>query len=611
MRRFYIYFCTVFFILTCLVNAVSYAAVQNEHRVALVIGNSKYKMSPLANPGNDARDMSKKLKALGFKVILKTDANQKEMIQAIRDFGISLREKRGVGLFYFAGHGIQVNGENYLLPIGTDIMEEDEVIYESVNVNRILEKMDRANGRVNVVILDACRNNPFERSFRSAARGLAQMKSPSGTLIAFATEPGNVAMDGEGRNGVYTQNLLKHLETENLDIGRMFRRVRSDVMKSTSNRQTPWESSSLTGDFYFKQIEKKSSPKPVNSTDKQNKSIASTPTTQVELEFWRSIEDSNKIEYYQSYLKAFPNGHFVPLAKLKIQELEPASSPTEKSRSETPAPKKQNVQVAMLDNQSVNQHQISKLLDKAHESEASNRLTSPAETSALHYYSQILNLVDDHPEAVEGLQRIEERYLSWATSAINRGDVDKADTYLTRALLVNPESDKASELRKQLNEQSGSSAGSIGTVSATLLGKKVFVGVLKSKVHSKQIRQARAKTVETLEETLSPFFSHVKTSTKALSVSQNIKLARKLRAQYMVLVNILHWEDRNTVWSGRPDKAKVELQLINVRNGKTVDRKIFEKESKWEFGSKIKSPEQMLEKPFEKYFSKRFKTKKS
>lgn len=221
-----------------------------EKRVALVIGNSAYRVAPLPNPVNDARDMAQALVKLGFDVIHKENATQNEMKAAIRTFGERINSG-AVGLFYFAGHGVQVNGENFLIPVNAVITKEQEIEYESVNVGLVIAQMENAKNIMNIVILDACRNNPFARSFRSDTRGLAYMSAPSGTLIAYATAPGSVASDGDGKNGLYTQELLKSMSTAGLRIEDVFKRVRVAVQKKTDNRQVPWESSSLVGDFYF------------------------------------------------------------------------------------------------------------------------------------------------------------------------------------------------------------------------------------------------------------------------------------------------------------------------------------------------------------------------
>ncbi len=224
---------------------------RSEVRTALVIGNSAYAEAPLSNPVNDAADVAAALKSLGFHVQLKTDASRRQIIEAIRQFGRDLQRRGGVGLFFFAGHGIQAHGRNYLIPIGADIRKEHEIEDEGVNLGRVLGEMDDARNRLNIVILDACRNNPYERGFRSAGRGLASIDAPRGTLIAYATAPGSVAADGSGRNSPYTEALLQHIQKSGDSVERVFKNTRAAVIRKTNNAQVPWESSSLIGDFYF------------------------------------------------------------------------------------------------------------------------------------------------------------------------------------------------------------------------------------------------------------------------------------------------------------------------------------------------------------------------
>ncbi len=221
-----------------------------ERRTALVIGNGAYRDAPLRNPVNDARAVAKALEETGFRVRLVENARRSTMRAAIREWGDELAEG-GVALFYFAGHGMQIRGRNYLIPVGADIQRENEVEDESVDANTVLSKLDSVKNSLNLVILDACRNNPFARSFRSAQQGLAQMDAPSGTLVAFATAPGSVAADGEGANGLYTQHLLHQIRVPGLSVEELFKRVRIAVTKETADKQVPWESSSLKGDFFF------------------------------------------------------------------------------------------------------------------------------------------------------------------------------------------------------------------------------------------------------------------------------------------------------------------------------------------------------------------------
>jgi hypothetical protein len=240
----------IFLVLFILVLIYPYSLMAaTERRIALVIGNGAYSSGPLKNPVNDATDMAAVLKKLGFIVTLKKNARLQEMDEAIEELGNKLK-RGGVGLFYYAGHGVQVNGANYLLPIGAKINKEADVKYQAVDANRILDEMATANNGLNIVILDACRDNPFARSFRSASRGLAIVSSaPSGTFISYSTSPGNVARDGDRRNSPYAAALIKFMQKPGVTISDVFINVRTKLKKETG--QVPWELSSLEGEFYF------------------------------------------------------------------------------------------------------------------------------------------------------------------------------------------------------------------------------------------------------------------------------------------------------------------------------------------------------------------------
>ena len=196
--------------------------------------------------------ITKKLENLGFTVLKHENCSQRAMKKAIDAFGRRLKSY-DVGLFFYAGHGIQVKGNNYLIPTNAKLDDENDAEYDCVRTGRILAKMESAGTRTNIVILDACRDNPFERSWNRRAKGsgLAFMNAPSGSLIAYSTSPGMTASDGTGKNGRFTSALLQHIDTPNITILQMFQRVRSTVMNESGNQQTPWESTSLRGDFYF------------------------------------------------------------------------------------------------------------------------------------------------------------------------------------------------------------------------------------------------------------------------------------------------------------------------------------------------------------------------
>ncbi len=229
------------------------ALARAESRVALVIGNGAYQEAPLKNPVNDARDMATKLRELGFQVIDRFDADRQTMRQALREFEQRLRQQRGVGLFYYAGHGVQLKGQNYLIPVGVDIRQEFEVPDEALDADAVLRAMESAGNELNIVILDACRNNPFTRSLGSAGPGLARMDGPAGTFIAYATAPGAISQDGnEGRNSPYTRYLLAAMSTPGLGLEQVFKRVLVAVERETGGAQIPWVASSLRGDFFFR-----------------------------------------------------------------------------------------------------------------------------------------------------------------------------------------------------------------------------------------------------------------------------------------------------------------------------------------------------------------------
>jgi hypothetical protein len=287
-------------------------------RIALVIGNADYEFAPLRNPVNDARAMTAALKSLGFTVTSLENSSQAAMKKAIDDFGETLHAagKNTVGLFYYSGHGMQVRGRNYIIPVGSNIRSEKQVEYESVDVARALEAMEDAGNSLNIVVLDACRDNPFSRNSRAAAGGLAMLDAAAGTLIAYATSPGRTAADGSGSNGLYTGQLVRHMRTPGLKLEEVFKRVRNDVERASEGKQVPWESSSLRGDFYFsgdsKQVAAVSPGAPSRMLDAE------------EVE-WKAMEDSGRAEDFEDYLERYPHGRFELAAKVRIHQLKERS----------------------------------------------------------------------------------------------------------------------------------------------------------------------------------------------------------------------------------------------------------------------------------------------
>lgn len=220
---------------------------------ALVIGNAAYPgKNVLANPVHDAEDFGAKLKRYGFDVIVASDCSAKEMDKRLKEFR-KLLDTNEVGLFFFAGHGMQIEGKNYLISIDTDTSTEVDAKHSSLSLDKVVDAMANSKATTKIIVLDACRDNPWERAWhRSAAmRGLASVYAPKGTIIGFATSPGEVAYDGVGRNGTYTAALLQHIDAEDCSIEMMFKRVRNTVAAASTGKQTTWEHTSLSGEFYF------------------------------------------------------------------------------------------------------------------------------------------------------------------------------------------------------------------------------------------------------------------------------------------------------------------------------------------------------------------------
>jgi len=315
MRRLIITFFLLLFAFTTYA-ARGIGVTEKSNRIALVIGNANYKSSPLKNPVNDANDMATVLKQKGFIVTLLTDASKRQMKSAIGQFGKQLRDG-GVGLFFYAGHGMQVDGVNYLIPVGASIEAEDDIEYESVDANRILSKMESAGNDLNMVFLDACRNNPFTKSFRSSDKGLAQMDAPKGSFVSFATAPGSVAADGSGRNGLFTGELIKYMQVPGLPLTKMMMEVRKGVLRESEDQQTPWDVSSLTGDFYFtgggdQEITT------IQIEESITQPVVKTAASEMESEMWAMVKDSNSKTDFEIFMESYPNGAYRSQADSKL-----------------------------------------------------------------------------------------------------------------------------------------------------------------------------------------------------------------------------------------------------------------------------------------------------
>ena len=309
-----------------------------ERRVAFVVGNGAYRhTTPLPNPAIDAKGMAALLRNVGFDVIEGVDLDRAGMTARLSEFAVKT-QGADVALLFYAGHGIAVNGKNYLLPVDADLNSEFDIKFgAAIDIDATLDQT-MADAKVKLVFLDACRDNPFADKIRSAARtrsvtvlsGLAEMKSSEGTLIAFATGPGQTAIDGrQGENSPFTRALLKNLTEPGVEIRHALTKVRAQVSEETNKQQLPWENTNLTGFLYLNPAP--AAPAATASLGAAGATAApsswrppasSSASNEIELEFWRSVRSSDKAEEYSAYLTRFPNGNFTSIARSRLAALQ-------------------------------------------------------------------------------------------------------------------------------------------------------------------------------------------------------------------------------------------------------------------------------------------------
>ena len=296
----------------CSITALAQAP--GDIRIALVIGNSDYVSAPaLTNPANDAAAMSETLRGLGFTVIEVRDGSKAQMAEAIAKVRDGLKGKQGVGMLYYAGHGLQMDARNYMVPVNAKMTKAGDVAVQTVEVGSVIEAFKSAGNRMNILVLDACRDNPFGGI--TTGKGLAPLDAPSGTFLAYATAPGNVAADGDAKtgNGLYTQYLLQELKNPKASIENVFKRVRFAVRKASNGKQIPWESTSLEDDFQF--------------NDGKVVAMAKPTPQQLQAEFsqekpdWDRIKDSTDPNDFYAFVQKYPSGILTEAAHAKLNFL--------------------------------------------------------------------------------------------------------------------------------------------------------------------------------------------------------------------------------------------------------------------------------------------------
>ncbi len=309
--------------LLCLLFAMAGTVLNAQERLALVVGNSAYgTVSPLDNPSNDAVLISETLEQLGFTVTLLLDTSQADMKRGISQFGRDLRKAGtdATGLFYYAGHGVQSFGTNYLLPVDVELNDAADLDLVAVEAQSVLRQMFSARNKTNIMILDACRNNPFRDIPEFNDNGLAEMQAPTGTFLAYATAPGSVALDGTGNNSPFTRAMASQMTTPGLRIEQVFKKVRIEVLDKTMGQQTPWDSSSLTSDFVFAEKE------PMSPQELQ------------ELQLWNSVQASGDPVQIMLFLRGYPEGKYAEDARKLLSVLmeKELSDPTPPKQASTP-----------------------------------------------------------------------------------------------------------------------------------------------------------------------------------------------------------------------------------------------------------------------------------
>lgn len=296
-------------------------------KVALVVGNQRYSERPLRNPANDAALMERTLRSIGFEVAKIVDADRRSILAALRTFEQAARDA-DVAVFYFAGHGIQLSGNNYLIPINAQLAVESDLIDEAIPGESVLQRLEASRARVALVILDACRDNPFLSLSRSMTRGLARMNAPAGSIIAYSTSSGAVADDGAGANGVYTEQLARYLAQPGLDIKEVFERTAIEVERLTKGKQRPREDIGLRGRFEL-----------VKGVPKDEAAVVSIESRRRELDAWALALRSNRREDYREFIRAYPSSDLAQDAREALVRLDSlGTQPVEPLELDTTTP---------------------------------------------------------------------------------------------------------------------------------------------------------------------------------------------------------------------------------------------------------------------------------
>lgn len=291
--------------------AINNAAVGGTPRIGLVIGNSAYRDNPLKNPSNDAKAIAESISGLGFNLKLLVDTGLKEMSQAVSAYAEQLAKDKAVGFFYYAGHGVQLAWRNFLIPVDANIAQLDDIPNKAFELNALLSGLTKASNPMNIIVLDACRDNPFGTRVLAQQKGLSQFDAPPGSFLAYATSPGNTASDGSGSNGLFTENFLREMRKPDAKIEDVFKRVRLNVRLESKGQQVPWESTSLEDDFYFV---------PQGNRERESREDREAKLAE-ERKLWDAAAASLDSKLTEAYIKRYPSGLYSELAQGRLDKL--------------------------------------------------------------------------------------------------------------------------------------------------------------------------------------------------------------------------------------------------------------------------------------------------
>lgn len=407
---------------------VTHLSVQaDQKRFAVVVGNAGYQGMPLSNPVNDVRAMADALAKTGFEVDKLEDANKTAIRSAVRQMADRLRDQGGAGLFYFAGHGVQYRGENYLLPVGENIKATSELRAKAIHLDWVLDELEHADNHLNIVVLDACRNNPLPETARSVSGGIGKVSPPTGVYYAFSTSEDEVALDGAPKGGshsVFTKHLLAHMHKPGLEIDDLFRQVRAAVQRETGEGQITSTEHAMVGKFYFLP--------PEGPGNLQGSDLAAAASALGagdfgnETEMWRWTRRQDTSSAYQEFLNVYPHSKLADRARKKLakalereQSLAAAKQPkpAEQSHGGTPTT-----------------GEASYYLTQARAALAATRLTTPAHDNAVMWANRVLATDTDNADAKVLLGQVVDRYIELAQEGMRNNRMSTARGMVNKGL---------------------------------------------------------------------------------------------------------------------------------------------------------------------------------